>query len=49
MKFLQDNGMTVVTPDVASFREQVQKKFLDSDFAKTWPAGLLDRINAAGA
>ncbi len=49
VKFLQDNGMTVVTPDVASFREQVQKKFLDSDFAKTWPAGLLDRINAAGA
>jgi len=49
VKFLQDNGMTVVTPDVASFRDQVQKKFLDSDFAKTWPAGLLDRINAAGA
>ena len=41
--------MTVTTPDVAAFREQVQEKFLDSDFAKTWPAGLLDRINGAGA
>lgn len=49
VKFLQDKGLTVITPDVASFRDQVQKKFLDSDFAKTWPAGLLDRINAAGA
>ena len=49
VKFLEDNGLTVVTPDVASFRDQVQKKFLESDFAKTWPAGLLDRINAAGA
>ena len=47
--FLKDKGLTVVTPDVASFRDQVQKKFLESDFAKTWPAGLLDRINAAGA
>lgn len=49
VKFLEDKGLTVVTPDVASFRDQVQQKFLGSDFAKTWPAGLLDRINAAGA
>ncbi len=49
VKFLEGQGLTVVTPDVASFRDQVQKKFLESDFAKTWPAGLLDRINAAGA
>lgn len=49
VKFLEGKGMTVVTPDLAAFRDQVQKKFLESDFAKTWPAGLLDRINAAGA
>jgi len=49
VKFLEGQGLTVVTPDVASFRDQVQKKFLESEFAKTWPAGLLDRINAAGA
>lgn len=47
--FLKDKGLTIVTPDVAAFRDQVQKRFLESDFAKSWPAGLLDRINAAGA
>lgn len=48
VKFLEGKGLTVVTPDVASFRDKVQKAFLGSDFAKSWPAGLLDRINAAG-
>ena len=47
--FLESKGLTVTTPDVAAFRAQVQEKFLASDFAKTWPAGLLDRINGAGA
>ncbi len=46
--FLESHGMTVTTPDVAAFRAQVQAAFLASDFAATWPAGLLDRINAAG-
>lgn len=47
--FLESKGMTVTTPDVAAFRAKVQEAFLGSDFAKSWPAGLLDRINAAGA
>jgi TRAP-type C4-dicarboxylate transport system substrate-binding protein len=47
--FLESKGLTVTTPDVAAFRTQVQEKFLASDFAKTWPTGLLDRINGAGA
>jgi tripartite ATP-independent transporter DctP family solute receptor len=47
--FLESKGMTVTTPDVAAFRDQVQAKFLASDFAATWPAGLIDRINAAGS
>ena len=46
--FFEAHGNTVTTPDVAAFRKQVLDKFLASDFAKTWPAGLLDRINAAG-
>ena len=46
--FLQGKGVKVVTPDVAAFRKQVQEKFAGSDFAKTWPAGMLDRINKAG-
>jgi tripartite ATP-independent transporter DctP family solute receptor len=47
--FFEGKGVKVSTPDVPSFRKQVQKKFLDSDFAKTWPPGLLERINQAGA
>jgi tripartite ATP-independent transporter DctP family solute receptor len=47
--FLESNGLTVTTPDVAAFRTKVLDAFLNSDFAKNWPAGMLDRINAAGA
>jgi tripartite ATP-independent transporter DctP family solute receptor len=47
--FFESKGVTVTTPDVAAFRDQVQKKFLESEFAKSWPQGMLDRINKAGA
>jgi TRAP-type transport system periplasmic protein len=47
--FFESKGVTVTTPDVAAFREQVLKKFAESDFAKSWPEGLLDRIKQAGA
>jgi TRAP-type C4-dicarboxylate transport system substrate-binding protein len=47
--FFEGKGVAVTTPDVAAFRDQVQKKFLESDFAKSWPPGMLDRINKAGA
>lgn len=47
--FFEKNGNTVTAPDVAAFRTQVLDKFLNSEFAKSWPPGLLDRINAAGA
>jgi tripartite ATP-independent transporter DctP family solute receptor len=47
--FFESKGVAVTTPDVAAFRDQVQKKFLESEFAKSWPAGMLDRINKAGA
>ncbi|MGH6926891.1 MAG: TRAP transporter substrate-binding protein DctP, partial [Dongiaceae bacterium] len=47
--FFESKGVAVTTPDVAAFRDQVQKKFLESEFAKTWPEGMLDRINKAGA
>ena len=47
--FFESKGNKVTTPDVASFRDQVQKKFLESKFAATWPVGMLERINAAGA
>jgi tripartite ATP-independent transporter DctP family solute receptor len=47
--FFEGQGVRVTTPDVAAFRDQVQKKFLESEFAKSWPEGMLDRINKAGA
>lgn len=39
-------GLQVTTPDVAAFRRAVQGAYQSSDLAKTWPAGLLERINA---
>jgi hypothetical protein len=36
----------VYTPDVKAFREHAQKAYLASDIAKSWPAGMLDKINA---
>ena len=44
---LEGKGVTVVTPDVAAFRKKVLDAFAGSDFAKSWPPGLLDRIQAA--
>lgn len=45
-QFFKDQGLKVYTPDVEAFRAQVQKAYLESEFAKDWPAGLLDKINA---
>ncbi len=47
--FFEGKGVKVTAPDLAAFRSQVQEKFLGSDFAKDWPAGMLERINKAGA
>lgn len=47
--FFESKGVAVTTPDVAAFREQVLAKFAESDFAKSWPEGMLDRIKKAGA
>ena len=46
--FFESKGVKVTTPDVAAFREQVQKKFIESKFAANWPKGMLERINKAG-
>lgn len=44
--FLTEKGLKVSEPDIASFRAKVQADYLASDYAKDWPAGMLDRINA---
>ena len=46
--FLEEQGMTVYEPDTAAFRDAVQAAYLDSEFAETWPEGVLERINALG-
>ncbi|MFM2356007.1 MAG: hypothetical protein RLZZ528_1743, partial [Pseudomonadota bacterium] len=43
--FLTEKGLKVYEPDVAAFRDAVQAAYLGSDYAKDWPAGMLDRIN----
>ncbi len=45
-QFFKDQGLKVYTPDIEAFRAQVQKAYLESEFAKDWPAGLIDQINA---
>ena len=44
--FFKQQGLQVVAPDVEAFRKAVQTAYAASDMAKTWPKGLLDRINA---
>ena len=39
-------GLDVYAPDVNAFRAHAQKIYLASDEAKSWPAGMLDKINA---
>jgi tripartite ATP-independent transporter DctP family solute receptor len=46
LEYFKSQGLQVSTPDVEAFRKAVQAKYLASELAKSWPAGLLDRINA---
>jgi tripartite ATP-independent transporter DctP family solute receptor len=43
--FFRQQGLQVTTPDVEAFRRAVQDTYAKSEYAKVWPAGLLDRIN----
>lgn len=45
--FFEAHGNTVTTPNVTAFRERVLDAFVNSDFSKDWPQGMLDRIGAA--
>ncbi len=46
VEFFKGEGLKVYTPDVEAFRTRAQKMYLESDFSKDWPEGLLERINA---
>ena len=44
--FFKQQGLQVATPDVDAFRKHVQGVYLASEYAKVWPQGILERINA---
>jgi tripartite ATP-independent transporter DctP family solute receptor len=46
VEFFKKEGLQVNTPDVDAFRKSVQATYQSSEYAKVWPKGLLDRINA---
>jgi TRAP-type C4-dicarboxylate transport system substrate-binding protein len=39
-------GLEVYAPDIAAFRTHAQKIYLESDEAKAWPKGMLEKISA---
>jgi TRAP-type C4-dicarboxylate transport system substrate-binding protein len=39
-------GLEMYEPDVAAFRAHVQEQYLNSDLAKDWPEGIIEKINA---
>jgi TRAP-type C4-dicarboxylate transport system substrate-binding protein len=45
IEFFKSEGKQVYTPDQGAFRAFAQKRYLDK-YAKEWPAGAIERINA---
>jgi len=43
--FMKEQKLEVYEPDVKAFREHAQKMYLESDLAKSWPKGMVERIN----
>jgi tripartite ATP-independent transporter DctP family solute receptor len=46
--FLKEQGLKVYEPDLEAFRTHVQEQYLNSEYAKDWPEGVLEKINALG-
>jgi TRAP-type C4-dicarboxylate transport system substrate-binding protein len=46
VEFFKGKGLKLYEPDIAAFRKFAQEKYLASDLAKDWPAGIVDKINA---
>jgi TRAP-type C4-dicarboxylate transport system substrate-binding protein len=44
--FFKSANLEVYTPDVTAFRAHAQKQYLQSPLSKSWPPGMLDKINA---
>ena len=46
--FIRSQGVEIYTPDLEAFRNNVQSQYVGSEFAATWPKGVLEKINALG-
>ena len=46
VEFFKKEGLQVTTPDLDAFRKSVQATYQNSDYAKVWPKGIVERINA---
>lgn len=46
--FLTEQGLEIYEPDLAAFRDHVQAMYLESEFAGSWPDGVLEQVNALG-
>jgi len=44
--FFRSAGLDIYTPDVHAFRTYAQRQYLQSPLSKSWPPGMLDKINA---
>ncbi len=44
--FFENEGLKVYEPNREAFRKYAQQKYLESEFAKSWPEGMIDKINA---
>jgi TRAP-type C4-dicarboxylate transport system substrate-binding protein len=46
VELFKGKGLTIYEPDLAAFRKFAQEKYLASDLAKSWPEGMVAKINA---
>ncbi len=47
VNFFKKEGLQVTVPDLDAFRKSVRVAYLQSDYAKAWAPGMVDRINAS--
>ena len=46
VEFFRAQGLEVYAPNLDAFRAEAQRRYLASPLSQSWPAGILDRINA---
>jgi TRAP-type C4-dicarboxylate transport system substrate-binding protein len=44
--FFKTAGLDVYAPDLPAFRSYAQRQYLQSQLSKSWPPGMLEKINA---